>query len=130
MDGERESDLLGGYSDQDVTFFRNVIVQVLLGLSGLFNVVVWLVLILAVSSEREVIILHYNVYLGVDMIGTYWQIFFVPSIGILFLAVNTALGRFLYASQERIAAYMLLLAGLMIEFGILIAAVSIALVNY
>lgn len=115
---------------QDAGFFRNTIVRTLLSVAFLMNVATWLVLLFAVSPKRGTVILHYNVYLGVDMVGPYGQVFLVPAIGLLFLVVNGFLAAFLYNSWERIAAYMLLLAGTMIEFGVLIASISVALVNF
>lgn len=113
-----------------VSYFRNWIVRVSVGLAVILNLVAWPVLFFGVSRHREAIILHYNVYLGVDMIGAYWQIFLIPAAGILFELVNIVLGWYLYRGQERIGAYMLLLAGVMVEFGALIASITIALVNY
>ena len=94
------------------------------------NTVSWAILFFSVSHLRESVVLHYNVFLGVDMTGTYRDLYFVPIVGLLFWSVNLSLARVLYTNQERIAAYMLLLAGIMIEFGVVIAAISLALVNY
>ncbi len=116
--------------DQGVGFWRNGIVRVLAVTALVQNVVAYGVLFFSVSRLRETVILHYNVFLGVDMTGTYRDLYLVPAIGLLFWAVNLFLGHFFYENQERIAAYMLLLAGVMLEFGVVVAAISLALVNY
>jgi hypothetical protein len=123
--GEQE-----GFFDQGVLFWRNGIVRLVTGVALVLNIGAWGVFLLGVSRSREVVILHYNAYLGVDMVGAYQQLFIVPIIGLLFLGVNISLAHFLYGSQERIAAYMLLLAGVMLEFGVVVASVSLTLVNY
>ena len=119
-----------GLSDQGVTFWRNGIVRTLASVALIQNTVSWAILFFSVSHLRESVVLHYNVFLGVDMTGTYRDLYFGPIVGLLFWSVNLSLARFLYTNQERIAAYMLLLAGIMIEFGVVIAAISLALVNY
>lgn len=112
------------------SFFQNLIVRSALAASGLFNLASWAVLALVIKPDRSMIILHYNVYFGVDIVGVWQQAYIVPSIGLLFLGVNTFLARWFYEKQERIAAYLLLLASLMIEFGVLVASGSVALINY
>jgi len=76
------------------------------------------------------IILHYNVYLGVDIIGDWWQMYFLPIIGNLFFLVNTALAYFFYQKRERLAAYIFLLASFFVEAGIFIAISGLMMINY
>ena len=76
------------------------------------------------------IVLHYNVYLGVDIIGDWWQMYFLPIIGNLFFLVNTILAYFFYQKKERLAAYIFLLASFFVEAGILIAISGLMMINY
>jgi hypothetical protein len=115
---------------QGKTFWQNILIRISCGVSLVLNAAAWLVLLLLVSSSRDRVILHYNVYLGVDIVGARYQVYWVPAVGLLFWLVNLVLARFLYAHQERIAAYLLLLVNVMLQFGIIIASISIDLVNY
>lgn len=114
----------------DVTFFQNFIVRVSLVGNIIFNAAGWIILVLFVRPQQSLVILHYNVYFGVDLIGDWMQAYLIPSIGLLFLAVNTLLARSFYNQKERVAAYVLLLASLMLQIGVVIAVSGIAIVNY
>lgn len=76
------------------------------------------------------IILHYNVYFGVDVIGSWWQVYFLPLIGLLILFVNTTLGYLFYGSRERIVAHLLMLATFTVQIAMTVAVASILLINY
>lgn len=119
-----------GDISREKSFWQNNIVQNLFWFSLVLNAVSWGVLFFFVSMTRERIILHYNVYLGVDIIGSPYLVYWVPAVGLLFLAVNLLLAWDLYLKRERIISYALLLASVMLEFGTIIASISLALVNY
>lgn len=76
------------------------------------------------------IILHYNVYFGVDLVGVWWQAYALPSLGIIFFLGHLFLARRFYRGAERIAAYLMLLSASMLSFGLLVASVSVAFINY
>jgi len=127
----KENRLFGSEIElQGKTFWRNILVRILCGVSLALNAVSWLVLLFLVSPTRDRVILHYNVYLGVDIVGAPYQVYWVPAVGLLFWSVNFGLAHFLYKHRERIAAYALLLVNVMLQFGIIIASISLALVNY
>ena len=119
-----------GDISREKSFWQNDIVQNLFWFSLALNVISWGVLFFFVSMTRDRIILHYNVYLGVDIIGSPYLVYWVPAAGLLFLTVNLFLAWDLYLKQERIISYALLLASVMLEFGTIIASISLALVNY
>jgi len=76
------------------------------------------------------VVLHYNVYFGVDMVGKWWQAYFLPCIGFGVLAVNTTLGYVFYKQKERIVAHLLLLAALVVQCAVSVAVASIIMINY
>lgn len=76
------------------------------------------------------IILHYNVYFGVDIIGVWWHVYFLPIIALSVFIVNVIMARFFYKSGERIISYMLLLAALMVQISIAITVGSLIRINY
>lgn len=111
-------------------FFHNSLVQWILIGALFFDLVNWGVLGFFIRPVDFPIILHYNVYFGVDLIGSWWQVFFLPAAGTIILAINSLLAYFFYRQKERIASYLLLLAVFIIQIGISIAAASIILINY
>jgi hypothetical protein len=111
-------------------FFHNAIIQwVSIGII-VFNLASWIILAIFIQPIDLPIVLHYNVYFGVDIIGVWWQVYFLPFIGGIFFIINGSLAYLFYSKKERIASYLLLLASLIIQMGIVIACSSIARVNY
>ena len=111
-------------------FFRNSIIRWLLFGAIFLNVVNWAILLKFIRPVDYSIILHYNVYFGVDLIGDWRQTYLLPAMGIVFWTINLFLAHRFYQSKERVASYMLLLAALMIQIGLIISSVGIAMINY
>jgi hypothetical protein len=114
----------------DKDFLRNPIVFFLLIAVLLLNLASLVVLSVFIEKSDSPVILHYNVYFGVDLIGDWWQIYIMPGMGLFFAATNLFLAAHFYQQKERIASYCLMLASLIIEVGVFISSVSIALINY
>ncbi|MDO8529347.1 MAG: hypothetical protein Q7S18_01630 [bacterium] len=111
-------------------FFRSALVHwVLIGtiFVGIAN---WVILAIYIRPIDLPIVLHYNVYLGVDIIGDWWQMYFLPIIADVFFAVNTFLAYAFYQKKERLAAYIFLLTSFFAQAGILIAIAGLVMINY
>lgn len=111
-------------------YFQSYVVIWLLALSVIANISNWVVLKLFIKPVDFPIILHYNVYFGVDMVGSWKQVYFLPALGIGLFLVNAALSVYFYRQKERIASYLLLLATLMIQLSLIVASVSVIIINY
>lgn len=111
-------------------YFKRAIVIWLVILSLAINLSEWIILKVFIKPVDFPIILHYNVYFGVDMVGNYKSVFLIPLIGLALFLVNFLLSLYFYRSKERIASYLLLMAALMIQLSLLVAALSIIIINY
>lgn len=111
-------------------FFENSLVLFSLLFTAVFFLIAIIILIWSTYSRPPVVIVHYNVYFGVDLIGIWWQVFSIPAVAIVFCLTNMALAYYLYAKKERVAAYILLLASSFIAIGTVLSCVSIAIINY
>ncbi|KKP97579.1 MAG: hypothetical protein UR99_C0009G0011 [Candidatus Moranbacteria bacterium GW2011_GWD2_36_12] len=111
-------------------FFRSSLVHWVLIAALLVNAANWGAIAYFIRPVDFPIILHYNVYFGVDVIGAWWQMYFLPLIGLAILSVNTVLGYLFYQQKERIVAHLLLLATFIVQIGISIAVASLLLINY
>ena len=111
-------------------YFRNIIIIWLLILSLAANLADWIILKLLIQPVDFPIILHYNVYFGVDLRGNYLQVFGIPLIGLFLLLTNNFLSLKAYQGGERIASYLLLTAALMIQINLIVYSLSIILINY
>lgn len=111
-------------------FFKSSLVHWALIASLLLNILNWIALAYFIRPVDFPITLHYNVYFGVDIIGSWWQVYFLPAIGLLLLLVNTALGYFFYQQKDRIIGHVLLLATCIAEVAVSIAVAGIIMINY
>ncbi|KKQ53617.1 MAG: hypothetical protein US70_C0001G0021 [Parcubacteria group bacterium GW2011_GWD2_38_11] len=111
-------------------FFRSSLVQWVFIGALLINALNWGLIAFFIRPVDFPIILHYNVYFGVDVIGAWWQMYFLPLIGLVILSVNTVLGYLFYQQKERIVAHLLVLATFIVQICITIAVASLLLINY
>lgn len=111
-------------------FFHSPLVQWVIIGALLINFGNWGAIAYFIRPVDFPIILHYNVYFGVDVIGAWWQVYFLPTIGLVILSVNTVLGYLFYRQKERIVAHLLILATFIVQIGISIAVASLLIINY
>ncbi|MFA5993758.1 MAG: hypothetical protein WC823_02235 [Parcubacteria group bacterium] len=111
-------------------YFQSHIVIWLLILSSVANAIDWLILRIWVQPVDFSIILHYNVYFGVDLIGDYRQVYILPIIGLILFSINFILSLYFYQQKERIASYIMLIGMLMIQLSLVVASTSVILINY
>jgi hypothetical protein len=111
-------------------FFKNLIVLWLAILSLGSNIINWAILILFIRLSSGNIILHYNVYFGVDKIGGWKNAFLLPLIGLAVFLINLLLAAYLYRKKERIASYILLVASFMVQLILAVASISVIIINY
>lgn len=111
-------------------FFRSKIMLWLLALNVVSNIANWTAIAIFINRLDGDIILHYNVYFGVDAMGDWRQVFILPIIGIILFVLNAVLAAYFYSRKERIASYILLLASFMAQLSLIIAAASVMMINY
>jgi hypothetical protein len=110
-------------------FFKNRVVLWITIASLTINLANWIMLWIFIKPVDYSIILHYNVYFGVDMTGSWKSVFFLPGVGLLLFLVNFFLAFYFYRRLERIACHILLMAGLMAQLSLIIANISVILIN-
>lgn len=111
-------------------FFHSSVVQWTLIGALLLNLVCWAASIFFIRPVDFPIVLHYNVYFGVDMIGDWWKVYLLSGMGLAMLLLNICLGLFFYRRKERIIAHVLLLGGCILQICIAIAMAGVILINY
>ncbi|NTW15536.1 MAG: hypothetical protein HGA38_04210 [Candidatus Moranbacteria bacterium] len=115
-------------TDDGATFFGNPLVLSLLSASTaiiLLSFVATYVFVMRGASGT--IVLHFNVYFGVDIVGSPWQALLIPGMALLFLLLNLPLAYRFYAVRERVAAHILLFASFFAALlsGVVTAALSL-----
>lgn len=111
-------------------FFKDKINLWLIILALATNIINWAILFIFLKPATENIILHYNVYFGVDMTGRRNLAFIMPGIGLILIIINSYLAKYFYRNKEIIAGYILLIAALMAQLSLIIATFSVIIINY
>jgi hypothetical protein len=111
-------------------FFKSALMQWVLIGALILNGINWGLIAFFVRPVDFPIILHYNVYFGVDVIGAWWQLYFLPAIGLIIMIVNTVLGYLFYQKKERITAHLLMLATFIAQISMTVAVASLLIINY
>lgn len=112
------------------SFIKNPILFSLALMSILVSAIIFSLLYLFIGTSGDSIILHYNVYFGVDLVGSWREVYLVPLVGFLFFVVNFVLAHYFFYKKERILSHLLMLTALMIQLGMAVASASIIMVNY
>ena len=69
----------------------------------LIQVFLWLYLIFNIRSEAGQIFLHYNIIFGVDLVGDWWKIYFIPLAGVMVILLNYFFSGLLYSVDKFLA---------------------------
>lgn len=116
--------------EEKVSFHTNNIVKILLIVNTLLCLLGFGLIGYFIQQEESIIILHYNVYFGVDIQGSWWQAYIFPMAGTLFFLFHILFAYHFYRRCERIASYLMLLGSVLLSLGIVIVSVGIAVINY
>lgn len=80
------------------------------------QIITWWYLLVNIHPTTEQIFLHYNTVFGIDLIGDWWQIFYLPAGGLLIFIVNYLVSWHFYASDKFLARVLSLWTGLINGF--------------
>lgn len=79
---------------------------IMLSLGLLLNIALWLWLRIHIGSDTQQVFLHYNILFGVDLIGPWFKIFYLPMTGLAIFLFNGILAWLLFP-RDRFASYVL-----------------------
>ena len=127
---ERLSRQMAWDADDGYPFFGNPLVRLIAAFSvaviiGSFGAVYLFI----VRGGGDTIVLHYNAYFGVDIVGAPEQTYFLPGMAVFFFLVNLILAARFYEGRERIASHMLLFSGLFIALSSGVAVAALSFIN-
>lgn len=111
-----------GYWTDPVIFFSLVF-------AILVNAGLWAALFWTVTPTDVPIILHYNIYFGVDVIGGWKSLFFMPTLAAVLLFLNVVLSRYFYY-KEKIVAYLFAGTALILQILMAVGVISAIIINF
>lgn len=101
---------------------------IFIGSSLALNIASFLWLALRIRPDLGQIFLHYNILFGVDLLGTWYQVFFIPAIGLLILIVNAVVGWLLF-HRDKFAGHLLNFTSVMVQLFVLVASGLLIFLN-
>lgn len=98
------------------------------------NLLIWLLsyIINIQHIDQELIILHYNVNFGVNLIGSAKRIYIAPILGLI-IAVNNffiLLGIYKFGQDKKFFAHLLFVSAVISNLLLLVAIISLYLINF
>ncbi|MBI5622027.1 hypothetical protein HY933_04170 [Candidatus Falkowbacteria bacterium] len=90
----------------NLIFLQDRLLLLLFLFALVLNCVLYLVLYLLVKPSADPLVLHYSVYFGIDLIGSWYSLYLTPAVGTFLWLVNVVLALVFY-QEQRLAAYLL-----------------------
>ena len=109
-------------------FLRRPLVWATLGVSIILNLIAWVVLLINISPNPDLIVLHYTLYFGVDKVGQWNEALLIPSLGLLFLIINTPFGLYFEKRSIILSRFFLILIPIT-QFFVLFAVLFLVIAN-
>ena len=109
-------------------YFKHLPHLIMLPLGLLLNLASWVWLLWQIKPQPDPIFLHYNVLFGVDFIGEWWKVLYLPIVGLFIFLLNGILAWVLF-SKDKFVAELLNFVSVFCQVIILIAAALLVFLN-
>jgi hypothetical protein len=109
-------------------YIKQPVIAIMMGLTLAINIFMWLWLFLRIGPQTGPIFLHYNILFGVDMIGEWWRILYIPITALSIFIVNFILG-WVFFNKDKFVAYILNFIALLCQVFLLVATFLLVFLN-
>lgn len=95
------------------------------------NIASWVIALWAAMpyyGKQDFLALHKTVYFGIDRIGPWYDILFLPGLGLFFIIINFFISQYLWKKEE-ILSYLLSWSTVFLEVFIVLTVFGIARLN-
>ncbi len=90
----------------------------------------WLfVYVINIKVSQDLVVLHYNVDFGVNLIGSVKRVYIIPLTGLIVFVINFVLASFAN-KQDKFFTHLLLGAATLVNLFLLMAVSSVYLINF
>ena len=96
--------------------------------SGVLNIIHWLVLYSKIKPSSIPILLHYSVVYGPDLVGKSFYIYFIPLLALITLVLNLLVATSFY-KKEKLSAYFLAISSIAIQIIFFVASIVLIAIN-
>ncbi len=109
-------------------YIRNSYTKIAFVINITVNISIWVWLLIYIRPQEDPIFLHYNVLFGVDFIGAWWKMLFLPLSGIFIILTNLLLGWLLF-SYDKFISHLLNTISVLLQLFILVASILLVFIN-
>ncbi|HRY63611.1 MAG TPA: hypothetical protein P5267_03365 [Patescibacteria group bacterium] len=106
-------------------FFKNRVTRICLSLSLFFVILSFLLLYFQIAPRVESVALRYTIYFGIDLVGSWWSVYFFPLAGLVALILNFTLAHLLFL-KSNILSYFLMCSS--VAFQLVLTLVSFLII--
>lgn len=99
-----------------------------MGGSLAINALAWFLLWWKIPFTTSPVYLHYNIYFGIDLTGSWWQLFWLPASGLVIIIIN-GLMIFKLKKIPKVMQIIIMVATLVMQVMTLLSAVLVVLLN-
>lgn len=82
-----------------------------------------------IRPDAGTVILRYNAFFGVDLLGVWWQAYFIPAVCLAFFLVDLFLARLLFRRSILLAAVILLYGAVFVAVSAVLATAALLFIN-
>ena len=108
-----------------MNFWKEPKIRSLIISSLTINIFLWLYIIFNFLGVKDFVTLHYNIFSGVDAIGSWSRLFIPVLFGFLILIVNLSLAFHFYSQEEKKIVLILLDGSLLAQIILLLSVLLI-----
>lgn len=84
-------------------YFRDYWISAPLSLVLLIQAIIWWYVIANIKPSEDQFFLHYNMVLGVNLVGPWWKLYLIPGSAFLVFLINYFLSLYFYNSDKLLA---------------------------
>lgn len=92
-------------------------------------VILFVAITFFIRSSSDSVILRYNVFFGVDILGAWWQAYLIPGMCLMFFIGNLLLAQILARRQAYLAGIILLYGAALVVVSGAVATATLVFIN-
>lgn len=109
-------------------FISRPISWISLSLAALINLAIWGILLINITPTSDLIVLHYTLYFGVDMVGKWSESLAIPGFGLCLIVMNTIFAHYFFR-KNHIVSYFFLIVNPIFQLFLFFAAIFLVIAN-
>lgn len=109
-------------------YFKDKFIRYGLLISLFLNLFLWILLYEKIPIRVEPIVLRYNIYVGINLIGFWWQVYYLPLIGLAIIVFNFLLAKMMFI-KERFLSNIISVVTVICQFFLVTIGFLLTIIN-